>query len=149
MTLEAYQAYMNFWYVQTQAQTQAWQTPYQASPPTAFAQPSTQHGVNLSKLIKDAILLGYKTFSGIVDAVMAKNWMKKIEDTMVDMELEDNLKLKVATKLMDKSATTWLENLKFCTVVPITWELFVREFNDHYYTRFHRDQKQQEFFRLR
>ena len=41
---------------------------------------------------------------GSVDAIMAKNWMKKITNTMVDMELEDNLKLKVATRLMDKSA---------------------------------------------
>ena len=75
--------------------------------------------------------------------------MKKITDTMVDMELEDNLKLKVVTRLMDKSAAIWWENLKLHTFVPITWELFVREFNDQYYTYFHRDQKQQEFFRLR
>ena len=72
---------------------------------------------------------------------MAKNWMKKITDTMVDMELEDNLKLKVATRLMDKSVATWWKNLKLRIVIPITWEL--------YYTRFHRDQKRQEFFRLR
>ena len=56
---------------------------------------------------------------------------------MIDMELEDNLKLKVATKLMDKSATTQQDNLKLRTFVPITWELFVREFNDQYYTHFH------------
>ena len=68
---------------------------------------------------------------------------------MVDMELEDNLKLRVATRLMDKSAATWWDNLKLRTSVPITWELFVREFNDQYYTRFHRDQKRQEFFKLR
>ena len=68
---------------------------------------------------------------------------------MVDTELEDNLKLIVATRLMDKSAATWWENLKLCTTIPITWELFVREFNDQYYTRFHWDQKWQEFFRLR
>ena len=68
---------------------------------------------------------------------------------MVDMELEDNLKLRVATRLMDKSAATWWENLKLCTIVPIIWELFVREFNDQYYTRFHWDQKRQEFFRLK
>ena len=68
---------------------------------------------------------------------------------MVDMELEDNLRLKVATRLMDKSAATWWENLKLRTTIPITWELIVREFNDQYYTRFHRDQKWQEFFRLR
>ena len=49
---------------------------------------------------------------------------------MIDMKLEDNLKLKVAMRLMDKSAATWWENLKLYTTVPITWELFVREFND-------------------
>ena len=68
---------------------------------------------------------------------------------MVDMELEDNLKLKVAIRLMDKSVATWWKNLKLRTVVPITWELFVREFNDQYYTCFHQDQKPQEFFRLK
>ena len=49
---------------------------------------------------------------------------------MIDMELEDNLKLKVATRLMDKSAATWWDNFKLCTSIPITWELFVREFKD-------------------
>ena len=65
---------------------------------------------------------------------------------MVDMELEDTLKLIVATRLLDQSAATWWENLKFHISVPITWELFVREFNDQYYTHFHQDKKRQEFF---
>ena len=86
--------------------------------------------MKLSKLIKEAKLLGYETFSGTVDAIVSKNWMTKITDTIVDMELEDSLKLKVATRLMDKSAITWWENLKLCTTIPITLELFVREFND-------------------
>ena len=47
--------------------------------------------------------MGCETFFGSVDAIMAKNWLKKISDTMIDMKLEDNLKLKVATRLMDKS----------------------------------------------
>ena len=68
---------------------------------------------------------------------------------MINMELEDNLKMKVAIRLIDKSAATWWDNLKLRTFVPITWELFVREFNDQYYTRFHQDQKWQEFFKLR
>ena len=71
-------------------------------------------------MVKEARLLGYETFSGIIDAIVAKNWMKKIIDTMVDMELEDNLKLKLASRLMDKSAATWWENLKLRTTVPIT-----------------------------
>ena len=83
--------------------------------------------------------MGCEIFFRSVDAVVTKNRMKKITDTMIDMELEDNLKLKVATRLMDKSAATWWENLKLRTTVPITWELFVREFNDQYYICFHRD----------
>ena len=65
------------------------------------------------------------------------------------MELNDSLKLKVATRLMDKSAATWWDNLKIRISTLITWELFVQEFNDQFYTRFHRNQKRQEFFRLR
>ena len=107
MTPEAYQAYMNFWYVQSQAQTQARQMPNPVPPPIIFVQPSTQQEVKLSKLVKEARLLGCETFFGTVDAIVAKNWMKKITNTMVDMELEDSLKLKVATRLMDKSAATW------------------------------------------
>ena len=120
MTLEMYQAYMNFWYAQTQAQTEAGQIPKLAPPPTTFAQPSTQQGVKLSKLVKEARLLGCETFSRTIDAIVAKNWMKKIIDTMINMELEDNLKLKVAIRLMDKNAATWWENFKLRTTVPIT-----------------------------
>ena len=86
--------------------------------------------MKLSKLINEAKLLGYEAFSGTVDVIVSKNWMTKITDTIVDMELKNSLKLKVATRLMDKSAITWWENLKLCTTIPITLELFVREFND-------------------
>ena len=73
MTSEAYQAFMNFWYAQTQTQAQAGQVPYPVPPPATFAQPLTQSEVKLSKLIKEARLLGCETFSSTVDAVMAKN----------------------------------------------------------------------------
>ena len=107
MTLEVYQAYMNFWYAQTQAQTQTGQMPYSAPPLTTYAQPSTQPGVKLSKLVKKARLLGCQTFSGSVDAIVANNWIKKVSNTMVNMELKDTLKLRVATRLLDQSAATW------------------------------------------
>ena len=81
--------------------------PYPASPPTTFAQPSTQQGVNLSKHVKETKLLGCETFFELVDAIMAKNWLKKITDIMIDMKLEDSLKLKVAMRLINKSAATW------------------------------------------
>ena len=38
-----------------------------------------------------------ETFSGIVDDIAVKNWLKKVSDTLIDMELDDELKLRVAT----------------------------------------------------
>ena len=118
-------------------------------PLVTFVATSTQSGVKLSKLVKEARLLGCETFSGTIDAIVAKNWLKKIFDTLNDKELDDSLKLKVATRFMDKSAATWWDNLKLRISTPITWELFVQEFNNQFYTRFRWDQKRKEFFRLK
>ena len=119
MTLKVFQAYINFWYAQTQAQAQIGQTQYLA-PPTVFAQPSTQPGVKLSKLIKKARQLSCETFLGSVDAVVAKNWLKKFSNTLADMKLDDDLKLRVATRLINKSVATWWDNLKLHTPTPVT-----------------------------
>ena len=87
MTPEAYQTYMNFWYAQSQTQVPVRQMPYPILPPpqTAHTQPSTQTVPKLSKLVKEARLLGCQTFSGSVDPIVAKNWIKKVLDTMIDM----------------------------------------------------------------
>ena len=108
MTPKAYQAYMNFWYAQNLAQVPAGQMPYPVPPPpqTTHTQPSAQPVVKLSKLVKEARLLGCQTFFGSVDAIVAKNWIKKVSDTMIDMELDDTHKLRVATRLLDQSAAT-------------------------------------------
>ena len=73
-------------------------------PPTTFVQPPTYTGIKLSKLVKEARLLGCEIFSGSVDAVVARNWLKRVFDTLIDMELGDELKLRVAMRLIDKSA---------------------------------------------
>ena len=75
--------------------------PYPVPPPATFVQTSSQSEVKLSKLIKEVRLLGCETFSVTIDAVVAKNWLKRVTD------------------------------LKLCISTPITRELFVQEFNDH------------------
>ena len=105
--------------------------------------------IKVSKLVKKARQLGCETFSGSVDAVVAKNWLKRVSDTLTDMELNEELQLKIATRLFDKSATIWWDNLKLRTNAPISWDMFVQEFNVQFYTRFYKDQKRQEFFRLK
>ena len=81
-------------------------------PTTTLPQSSTTSVIKLSKLIKKAITLGCEIFSGSVDVVVARNQLKKVSDILNDMELDDELKLKVATRLIDKSAVTWWDNLK-------------------------------------
>ena len=66
-------------------------------PPTAtVAQFSAQPRVKLSMLVKKAKHLGCETFSGLVDAVTTKNRLKRVFDTLTDMELYDDTKLRVA-----------------------------------------------------
>ena len=106
--------------------------PYPAPPRATFAQPSTQSGVKLFKLVNKTRLLGCETFLKTVNAIIAKNWLKKICDTLTNIELDDSLKLKMATRLMDRSAATWWDNLKLRTSTSIACESFVQEFNDQF-----------------
>ena len=118
-------------------------------PTTTTAQPSAQPIIKLSKLVKKAKQLGCATFSGSVDAMVSRNWLKKVFNTLTDMELENNLKLKVAARLIDKSTATWWDNLKLRSNTLVTWDMFVFEFNEQFYTQFYKNQKRKEFFRLR
>ena len=82
-------------------------------PPMAtHTQPSAQPVIKLSKLVKEARQLGCEIFSSIMDAVVVKNWLKRVSDTLTNMEFDDEFKLKVATRLIDNSTTTWWDNLK-------------------------------------
>ena len=96
--------------------------------------------------MKEARQLGCETFSSTVDAITIKNWLNRVSDILTDIELDDDLKLRVVTKLMDKSVIVWWDNLKFYFKTSVTWNYFVQEFNEQYYTHFHHDQKWQEFF---
>ena len=42
-----------------------------------------------------------------VDTVEVKNWLKRISGTLKYMKLDDELKLRMTTRLMDKSVATW------------------------------------------
>ena len=78
-----------------------------------------------------------------MDAVATKNWLKRVSNILTDIELDNELKLRVATRLLDKSAIVWWDNMKLCSPTPVTWNNFVRKFNKQYYTHFYCDQKQQ------
>ena len=89
------------------------------------AQPLAQSVIKLTKLVKEVRQLGCETFSGTVVVVAVKNWLKRVSNTLTDMELDDELKLRVATRLIDKSAATLWDNLKLRATALVTWDLFV------------------------
>ena len=89
-------------------------------PITTFVSPPAQPIVKLFMLVKEARQLGCETFLGIVDAVATKNWLKRVSDTLTNMELDDELKLRILTRLIDKSVATWWDNLMLKSTAPVT-----------------------------
>ena len=53
--------------------------------------------MNISKLVKEARQLGCETFSGIVHAIAIKNLLNRVSNTLTNIELDDELRLRVAT----------------------------------------------------
>ncbi|XP_039143934.1 uncharacterized protein LOC120281061 [Dioscorea cayenensis subsp. rotundata] len=80
--------------------------------------------------------------------MVAKEWLKQVIATFDDMVLEEELRLKVATRLLDSRARVWWESLKGHFYDVLSWSEFHREFDEEYYTHFHREQKRQEFMQL-
>ena len=148
MTSESFHAFTTFQYAQAQAQaqTKAKKGQFLMPPIAPFVPPLAQPAIKLSKLVKEARQLGCETFSGTVDAVTTKNQLKRVFDTLTDIELNDKLKLRVTIRLIDKSAITWWDNLKLRSIDLVTWNYFVQEFSEHYYTHFHRDKKKIRVF---
>ncbi|XP_039131783.1 uncharacterized protein LOC120268440 [Dioscorea cayenensis subsp. rotundata] len=64
------------------------------------------------------------------------------------MSLGGEMRLRVATRMLDGRARIWWESLKSRSFGQVTWSDFLREFDEEYYTRFHRDKKRHEFMRL-
>ncbi|EOY00148.1 Gag protease polyprotein, putative [Theobroma cacao] len=62
------------------------------------------HDVSISKKLKEARQLGCVSFVGELDATAAKDWINQVSETLFDMRLEDEMKLIVATRLLEKRA---------------------------------------------
>ena len=74
--------------------------------------------------MKEARQLGCNSFDGATDARAAKEWLKRVLTTFEDMGIEDDLKLKVAVRLLQSRASTWWETLKGRSDDPLTWSDF-------------------------
>lgn len=66
----------------------------------------------LSKLLKKARKLGCISFDVTSDAMVAKEWLKRVIATLDNMILKEKLRLKVTTTLLEGSARVWWDSLK-------------------------------------
>ena len=97
---------------------------------------SSQPVRKLSKLIKEVRQLGSVPFCGTTDALEASRWLRTMQQNMDDMELSDEEKLRVATRLLEQSAATWWQNMSLRLSAKPTWMDFQNAFQEKYFTYF-------------
>ncbi|XP_057476958.1 uncharacterized protein LOC130764673 [Actinidia eriantha] len=93
-------------------------------------------------------------FVGAIDPLVAEEWLKKLDAIFEVMEVTDEQKLTLATFMLRGEARNWWESMRRMQNaqpegVPISWQRFVDIFNDQYFPRIYRMQKEQEFMSLK
>ncbi|CAH9115849.1 unnamed protein product, partial [Cuscuta epithymum] len=67
--------------------------------------------VRISKYLKEARALGCRSFDGTGDITVAADWIKKVKDASRDMQITPDMKLTVASRLLEGMASTWREGV--------------------------------------
>ncbi|XP_057506510.1 uncharacterized protein LOC130789696 [Actinidia eriantha] len=90
-------------------------------------------------------------FTGAIDPLVAEEWLKKLGTIFEVMEVTNEQKLTLATFMLRGEARNWWESMRRMQPegVPISWQRFVKIFNDQYFHRIYRMQKEQEFMSLK
>ncbi|EOY08397.1 Gag protease polyprotein [Theobroma cacao] len=147
MPTEAAQALAAF-FAAMAGQAQTGQVPPVVPPTTPLVPPPIQD-VSISKKLKEARQLGCVSFTGELDATVAKDWINQVSETLSDIGLDDDMKLMVATRLLEMRARTWWNSVKSRFATPQIWSDFLREFDGQYFTYFHQKEKKKEFLSLK
>ncbi|CAH9108841.1 unnamed protein product [Cuscuta epithymum] len=101
--------------------------------------------IRISKYIKEARDLGCKPFDGTGDISIAAQWIKRLNEAALDMQLTPEFKLRVAVRLLEGMASTWWDGAKGKYGNTVTWENFRQEFFAQYYSDFEVNVKRREY----
>ncbi|CAH9143139.1 unnamed protein product [Cuscuta epithymum] len=104
--------------------------------------------IRISKYLKEARDLGCKPFDGTGDISIAAEWIKRFNEAALDMQLPPNMKMRVATRLLEGMASTWWDGVKGKYGENVTWENFRQEFFNQYYSDFEVNLKRREYTNL-
>jgi hypothetical protein len=131
-------------------------TPMPAPPLTPIIQniseadTTTNDVVHLVRLVKSMREMGCEPYSGEQDAEVAGRWIRKVEKTMIQINIPHDLRVDFATQLLLDGAMTWWETIQLRRATKtLSWDDFKTEFENQYYSKYHRKMKEQEFLALR
>ncbi|CAH9077991.1 unnamed protein product [Cuscuta europaea] len=82
------------------------------------------------------------------DISIAFEWIKRFNEAALDMQLPPNMKMRVATMLLEGMASTWRNVIKGKYGEVVTWENFRQEFFNQYYSDFEVNMKRREYTNL-
>ncbi|CAH9098887.1 unnamed protein product [Cuscuta epithymum] len=101
--------------------------------------------IRISKYIKEARDLGCKPFDGTGDISISAQWIKRLNEAALDMQLTPEYKLRVAVRLLEGMASKWWDGTKSKYGETVTWENFREEFFAQYYSDFEVNKKVREY----
>ena len=86
-------------------------------------------------------------FVGATDPLVVEEWLKKLDVIFEVMEVTEEHKLTLASFMLKGEAMNWWEAMRRMQNtqpegVSITWQRFVKTFNDQYFSRIYRIQKE-------
>jgi len=111
---------------------------------------TTDNVVPLVRLVKSMREMGCELYMGEQDAEIAGRWIRKVEKTMIQISIPEGLRVNCATQLLSDRAMTWWETVQLRRAIEtLTWSDFKTEFENQFYSRYHRKVKEQEFLALR
>jgi hypothetical protein len=131
-------------------------TPMPAPPPAPIiptvseAATTTNDVVHLVCLVKSMREMGCEPYSGEQNAEVEGRWIRKVEKTMIQIKIPYDLRVDCATQLLSDGAMTWWETVQLRRATEtLSWDDFKIEFENQYYSKYHRKMKEHEFLALR
>lgn len=111
---------------------------------------TTDKVVPLVRLVKSMREMTCEPFLGEHDAEIAGRWIRKVEKTMTQISIPESSKVNCATQLLSDRAMTWWEMVQMRRATEtLIWSDFKTEFENQFYSRYHRKVKEQEFLTLK
>jgi len=111
---------------------------------------ATNDVVQLVRLVKSMREMGCEPYSGEQNAKVAGMWIRKVEKTMIQIKIPHDLRVDCATQFLSEDAMTWWETIQLRKATKtLSWDDLKKEFENQYYSKYHRKMKEQEYLTLR